>query len=134
MELKEGSPTWAGLFRPGVEGLFKRAVVLLVLFVLGGLILWGWPMALSIALGGLVALANFHWMKLAIDRALLGRSDQSATVLAAGFVGRLLLILGVVFAMIQLPFLSLFGALGGLAIFVAAGLIEAVLLLGYRQF
>jgi hypothetical protein len=91
-------------------------------------------MALSIALGGLVALVNFHWMRRAIDQALQGRSDQSATALAGGFVGRLLLILVLVFAIIQLPFLSLFGALWGLAIFVAAGLIEAVFLLGYRQF
>jgi len=132
--LKERSPVWVGLLRPGVEGLFKRAIVLLVLFVAAGLLARGWPMALSIALGGLVALLNFHWMRRAIDQALQGRAVQNATVLAGGFAGRLLLILGLVFAIIQLPFLSLFGALWGLAIFVAAGLIEAVFLLGHRQF
>jgi hypothetical protein len=134
VEKESRSLPFDGLMRPGVEGLFLRAAALLVVLVLGALLVSGWPMALSIFLGGAVALVNFHWMRLAMDQVLLGRSEHSPGLLAAGFAGRLLLILGVLFAIIQLPFLSLFGALGGLAIFVAAGLFEAVLLLGRRQF
>jgi hypothetical protein len=47
----------------------------------------------------------------------------------AKYLLRLVLILGILFAMIRFSFLSLGGAVGGLSILVLAGMLEAFLLL-----
>lgn len=126
----EGGSGDAGRSRhANVDGLFRRGIWILAGITVAGGVIWGWEMALSILLGGGIASVNFHWLRLAVDRVLTGRSRHSPTVLTAGFLGRLLLIFGGLFAIIQLSFLSLFGALGGMAIFIAAGLLEAILLL-----
>ncbi len=112
-----------------VEGLFRRGIWILAVMSLVAGVVWGWQMAVSILVGGGLASVNFHWLKLAVDGMLTGASRHSPTLLIAGFLGRLLLILVGLFAIIQLSFLSLYGALGGMAIFVVAGFLEAILLL-----
>lgn len=112
-----------------VEALFKRGLWILGAFAIGSELVWGWRMALSVLVGGGLACMNFHWLKLAVDGALTGRSQHSPAVLIMGFLGRLLLILVGLFAIIQLSFLSLYGAVGGMAVFVVAGFLEAILLL-----
>lgn len=119
--------------RTSVEDIFRRGLWTLGAMVVVGEVIWGWQTALSILLGGGIACLNFHWLKLAVDRALTGHSRHSPTVLITGFVGRLLLILVGLFAIIQLSFLSLLGALGGMAVFVVAGFLEAILLLVRKQ-
>ena len=121
-------------FHPGgqrrtVEDIFRRGLWILGVMTVAGEVIWGWRIAVSILLGGVMACLNFHWLKLAMDRVLTGHSRHSPTILMMGFLGRLLLILVGLFAIIQLSFLSLFGAVGGMAIFVVAGFLEAILLL-----
>jgi hypothetical protein len=131
--VEERNPSRHHGSRTSVEDIFRRGLCVLAGMAVGGGIIWGWQMAGSILLGGGIACLNFHWLKLAVDRVLTGHSRHSPTVLMMGFVGRLLLILGGLFAIIQLSFLSLFGALGGMAIFIVAGCLEAILLLVRKQ-
>ncbi len=72
---------------------------------------------------------NFRWTSSAVDRLLSSGGKPSATVAAAKYAGRLVLIFATLFAMIQIPFLSLLGGVAGLSIFVLSGMWEAILLL-----
>jgi hypothetical protein len=125
----EGGSRRPGTGAADLDGLVRRAWWCLGVLVLAGGVVWGWAMALSIALGGGVALLNFLLMTAGIARVLEGSRGRRPGWILAGFVGRLLLILGGLFAIIHISFLSLYGALGGLSIFVLAGLLEAFKLL-----
>ena len=111
-----------------VNRLNRNALLILCLLVIGAGMFSGWGTALSVAIGGILAYLNFFWLKAGVDRILGLETDRRATLILVGFVGRLLLILGGLFAMIHFSFMSLYGALLGLSIFVLAGIVEAVFL------
>jgi hypothetical protein len=115
----------------------RNAVVILALMAIGAVIFWGWGGALSILIGGAIALFNLKLLSQAVDQILgVGMVSEKRVNMSrflTGYVGRLLLILVGLFAMIYLSFLSLFGALMGLSIFVLAGFLEAVLIVVRRQ-
>ena len=115
----------------------RNARWLLAILTLGGALFWSFGGALSIFLGGVIALLNLHWLTLAVDRILGvgggGGREISEGRLMAGYIGRLVLILVGLFAIINLSFLSLLGALLGFSVFVAAGFLEALLLVAGRR-
>ena len=113
-----------------MKRIVRNAYLLWAGLTLAGLLAWGWEVALSVAVGGGLATVNFRWLSKGVDGVLgtLG-SGQQGRLAILKYVARLLLILIGVFAMIRLSFFSLWGLLTGLAIFVAAGMLEAVLLL-----
>ena len=113
-----------------MKRIVRNAYLLWAGLTSAGLLGWGWEVALSVAIGGGMATLNFHWLAKGVDGVLgtLG-STRQARLAILKYVGRLLLILVGVFAMIRLSFFSLWGLLTGLAIFVVAGMLEAVLLL-----
>lgn len=109
--------------------IYRHALILGVLFILTGLLFWGWQMALSILIGSLLALLNFGWLVSGVEQAMdrgPGRGSGRAVV---KYAARLLLIFLTFFAIIHTSFLSVLGALVGLSLFVAAGMLEALLLL-----
>jgi hypothetical protein len=107
----------------------RTAWVILAILCLGALLFWRPGGAASVFIGGILALINFNWMKAGIDRAL-GRLNRPKTGwILIGYVGRFALILLGLFAIIHFSFLSLYGALLGLSIFVLAGIVEAILLM-----
>jgi len=83
-------------------------------------------MAVSILIGGVLAIVNFRLMKAGIDRMLYPGGKKKDGLLIFGFIGRLLLILLCLFVMIQTAKFNLMGALAGLAIIVLAGMYEAL--------
>jgi hypothetical protein len=107
----------------------RHAFLILLLSVGGTWILFGFRVAGPVALGGLLAFLSFGWLTAAVDPILTGRKRHRPGIVILGFVGRTVLILVCLFAMIQLSFESLMGALLGLSVFVLAGIVEAVLLL-----
>ena len=111
-----------------VKRLNRNALLILCLLVPGAGLFSGWGAALSVAIGGILAYLNFSWLKAGVDRILGLETDRRTALILVGFVGRLLLILGGLFAMIHFSFMSLYGALLGLSIFVLAGIVEAVFL------
>lgn len=113
--------------------IVRNARWALLLLTVAGAIWGGWGMALSVLVGGAVAWVNFHWMAAAVDRLLATEPKPGGAVGVGKYLLRLLLIFGTLFAMIHFPFLSLFGGLAGLSIFVLAGMWEAVLLL-WKEF
>jgi len=113
--------------------LIRNSGYLLVSMTLAACLFWSWGGAISILIGGAIAFLNFEWMSRAVDQILgvglaVGERIDVGRFLA-GYLGRLLLILVGLFAMIYLSFLSLLGGLMGFSIFVLAGFLEAIHLL-----
>lgn len=107
-----------------LDELKRRALWILVGLTAGALVL-GWRESLSVALGGLLAIFNFVALRGSVDRVLGRRQAPGVFQSVGGFLGRLVLILGGLFAIFQLSFLSLIWALVGFSVFVLAGLVEA---------
>jgi hypothetical protein len=124
----EGRP--AGCQEPdGERRLVGRAVRWLGVLALVGLLVSGWGALVSVLAGGALALVNYLWLRRAVDGALARGGERRVAAAAAGFVGRFGLILAGLFAIVQLSFLSLLWAVGGLSVFVLAGIEEAIRLL-----
>ena len=135
--LQSESPLAAGKEIRDLSRLTRNAALILALMTLGAVLSWTWGGALSILIGGVIALLNLRSLSRAVDQVLgvgmvKGKGVDTGRFLA-GYLGRLLLILVGLFAMIYLSFLSLLGALMGFSIFVLAGFLEAILLLVRRR-
>ncbi len=113
---------------PGhLKRLHSNAVWILILLVAAGFFYRGPGVAVSILIGGLLALLNHYWMVAGVN-VLLGTPTPSGRSLSMlKYVLRLLLILGTLFAMIHFSFFSLVGAIAGLSILVLAGMLEALI-------
>ena len=112
---------------PGLKRIQTNAVWILIVLVVAGFFYQGPGTAVSILIGGLLALLNHSWMVAGID-AMLGTPTPARRKQAMlKYLLRLLLILGTLFAMIHFSFLSLFGGLLGLSILVLAGMLEALI-------
>jgi hypothetical protein len=112
-----------------MKRVFRNALVWLGVFAVGSLI-WSDPwMCLSVLLGGAVATVNFRWMQGGVERVLLKPGQIGTKRVLIKYVGRLVLLFGAVFAIIHFSFLSIYGALLGLSVFVLSGMQEAVYLL-----
>lgn len=120
--------------QPDSLSLFWRnARIILACLVAGGLVFGGWAFALSVLLGGLVAELNFRALKAGVDRVLVRNKGAGQGMLVIGFMARVILIFLCLFVMIHFSFLSLYGAVLGLSIFVLAGIAGAVLVLVGKQ-
>jgi hypothetical protein len=131
-------PRWVTSRQTGgdLDKLAKNASRVLIVLVLGAALFWSWGGALSILLGGALAILNFRWMKGGIEQVLgaaegVGNQPNTRQYLVK-YLARLVLIFLGLFAIIKISFLSLWGALLGLSIFVLAGFLE-VFLLGRRK-
>jgi len=112
-----------------MKRIYRNALVILALMVPASALAFGFPMAVSVLIGGLLAVINFHWMSAGVD-ALFRRAESAAvTATVVKYIARLLLIFAAFFAIIHSSFLSVLGALAGVSVFVLAGMLEAVLLL-----
>ena len=107
--------------------ILANAVWILIVLVVAGFFHQGGGMAVSILIGGLLALLNHHLMVAGIDAVLGTPTPGKRNLAMLKYVLRLLLILGTLFAMIRFSFLSLLGAIAGLSILVLAGMLEALI-------
>ena len=112
---------------PGLKRVQANTVWILIVLVLIGFFYQGPGTALSILIGGLLALLNHRWMVAGIDTMLGTPTPAGRKQAMLKYLLRLLLILGTLFAMINFSFLSLLGGIVGLSIFVLAGMLEALI-------
>ena len=98
--------------------------IVALLLSLAAWIGWGWVSALSVVLGGLMALVNARWMVSGIDLALARKTLGNRRLAAIGFVFRPILIFAILFAIIHIPFLSVLGVVWGLSAGVLSAIIE----------
>ena len=90
-------------------------------------IVWDIGAAASVLLGGALALINARWMAASVNLAV-GNGEKSIPQVLTRFIGRLLLILVVLSAIIHTSFLSVLGVFAGLSAGAAAALAD-----GFRQ-
>lgn len=115
-----------------LERITRNGFILMILFIAGALIFRSWGAAVSVALGGFLAWLNFRWLKIGVDAILTRQKAPPISSIMTRFLGRLILISVGLFAIIQLSFLSLIGAVLGLSIFVLTGIFEAIYQLIHR--
>ncbi|MGI9102134.1 MAG: ATP synthase subunit I [Terriglobales bacterium] len=91
--------------------------------------LYGWQVAVGLALGCAIAWINFHWLKTAVsafaDRITQSGETRPATGIVVRFMLRYALIALGAYAIFNVYKYSLYGLLGGLFLTVAAILCEA---------
>lgn len=107
-----------------MTSLYRTALILLALFSAAGAAAAGWRGGLSVFVGGLLSLLNARWMASGIDLVTGKEGHRHVSAVMVRFVGRLVLILGVLFAIIQTSFLSLLGFIAGFSVAMLAALIE----------
>jgi hypothetical protein len=112
-----------------MKRIYRNALIILVLMVVTAGLVISFAMGLSVLIGGLLAVINFHWMSAGVDALLKQVGSPRIGPTVAQYIARLLLIFLAFFAIIHSSFLSILGALAGLSVFVLAGMLEAVLLL-----
>lgn len=120
-----------------MQRVLRNAVLILIAMIAGSLIFAGWRLAVSVLVGGVLALANFRWL----DRLVAvlfrvaegGSAPPSSLRVVLSWLARLSLIFGTLFAMIQLSFFRPLGAVCGLSIFVLSGMLEALIFAAQKK-
>ncbi len=109
-----------------MERISRNAIILLIaISVIGGLV-YGFWMALSILAGALASLLNLKVLDRLAGRLLAPDGKPSALRFLALNGGRMVLMLGGLFAMMQVPFLSVPGAVLGLSVPILSAVLEAL--------
>ena len=104
-----------------------RAVVALA--VIGSAVLAPWRVTAGVALGGTLALLNYHWLRTSV-RALLSEANvKRPRITITRYTLRYLIVGVIVFAGYSLQWISLPATIVGLCAFVPALFVEA-----FRQF
>lgn len=131
------SPVQPAAGSPETEELFyvttyRRLVWIMVILTLLGIpIAWfnyQGALAATFALGGLVGILNFYWLKRTVE-AMGGRfpgKTRSTSGVVVRFLLRYVLIAGIAYVILKSTASSLYGFFAGLSVPVAAILIEAV--------
>ena len=121
----------ADLFYEGALDRIQRCM--LVLGPVATVVVWGfygWKIGAGLALGAVLAYANFHWLKLAVsalaDRVTQSGERQSSRGIVVRFLLRYFLIGLGAYAIFTVSVAALYGLLGGLFLTVAAIVCEAV--------
>ena len=108
-----------------MERISSNAAILLVsLSIIGGLVCGFW-MGVSILAGAVAALFNLKVLDRLARRVLAPGARPSALRFLALNGGRMVLMLGGLFAMMQIPILSVPGAVLGLSVPILSGMLEA---------
>jgi len=109
----------------------RTGVILLVLATAITLYLASWRAALSIALGGVLSVVNFHWLKQAVDFVILkGGTGPVGKRVAWQYVGRYALIGLTLYVTIRSSILVPALVVAGLLVYVLAILVESVFEIG----
>lgn len=122
--------TGEDFYRRVLRRLFLTMVALALLLAPAIWIRYRAAEALSFLFGGIVAIANFYWLRRTVEA--LGRAFEStgrkpsSTGVVARFLLRYVLIALVAYVILRGSAASLYGLIAGLSLPVAAILIEAV--------
>ena len=109
--------------------LIRVMAAVVALAVIGSAVLGPWRVTAGLALGGTLALLNYHWLRTSVRALLSEASVKRPRITITLYVLRHLIIGAVVFAGYLLQWVSLPAAIVGLCAFVPALFVEA-----FRQF
>lgn len=109
-----------------MERISRNAAILVAAISLIGGLVYGFWAAVSILAGALAALINLKVLDRLAVRLLAPDGKPSALRFLALNGGRMVLMLGGLFAMMQIPFLSVPGAVLGLSVPILSAMLEAL--------
>lgn len=98
--------------------LFRGGWVLLILLVTGSLLFAAPRFAAGVLAGGLLALANFAWLRNILARSLNLEARQAARFAQVRYLFRLTLLAGAIYLLIVRVGVDIYGLLLGLSILV----------------
>ena len=98
--------------------LIRGSCFVLVVLTIFGLILGSLKFAASILIGGLLAIANFFWLRNILQRTLLLQPQTASRFAVVRYIVRLALLGVVLFLMITYFDIDIFGLLLGLSVLV----------------
>ncbi len=133
--MEEQATTPAQKFYDGAEGRLLRIMPMIAVLATAALLgAGGWPAGAGMALGCLVAYANFYWLKRIVagmaDRATLAASPPSSAGIVFKFLIRYALLGIAAYVILSVSPASLYGFLGGMFLPVAGMIVEA----GYEAY
>ncbi len=109
--------------------LIRVMAAVVALAVIGSAVLAPWRVTAGVALGGGLALLNYHWLRTSVRALLSEATVKRPRITITRYVLRHLIIGAVVFAGYLLQWVSLPATIVGLCAFVPALFVEA-----FRQF
>ncbi|PYS41489.1 MAG: hypothetical protein DMF71_11160 [Acidobacteria bacterium] len=109
--------------------LIRVMAAVVALAVIGSAVLAPWRVTAGLALGGTLALLNYHWLRTSVRALLSEATVKRPRITITRYVLRHLIIGAVVFAGYLLQWVSLPATIVGLCAFVPALFVEA-----FRQF
>ena len=102
-----------------LPALFKSSWVLLIILTLAGFVLKSGPFAISILIGGTIALGNNYWLRNILQRILIQQRSDAASYAMFRFVLRYLIL--AIAVLVALKFgADIAGLLIGLSVMVIA--------------
>jgi hypothetical protein len=108
--------------------LDRLCYLLLIVFAATAMIFFSLRAAVGVAVGGVISIVNFHWLKQAIDFVILkGAEGKVGKRVGLQYAGRYALIALVLFVTIRFSIADPVYVMAGLMIYVLAVLLEAVL-------
>src|SRR6266851_5070888 len=109
--------------------IFRLMIAIASLGVIAGATLASWRVTAGLALGGGLAVLNFHWLRSSIEAVLSNANEKRPRVKLWRYILRYFVVGAVVFAASELRIVSLPATIIGLSAFVPALFVEAL-----RQF
>jgi hypothetical protein len=101
-----------------VTVLNAGSLILLALMAVAGLLLVSRNFALGVLAGGVLAIANFHWLHSIIKRALLLSANKADSFARIRYVLRLAIVAFIIWILILRCNIDLIGLLVGLSVLV----------------
>lgn len=121
---------FAGAGDGALEGrIFRAIIAIVILAVVASVALMTWRVTAGLALGGALAILNYHWLRTSISTVLSVVNEKRPRLKISRLILRYLVVGAIVFTASWLQFVSLPATIIGLCAFVPALFVEAL-----RQF
>ena len=111
------------------DRIFRAMIAIVLLTVVAGAMFAPWRVTAGLALGGALAIVNYHWLRSSIEAVLSNATEKRPRLKLWRYVFRYFVIGAIVFAAYSLGIVSLPTTIIGLSAFVPALFVEA-----FRQF
>src|SRR2546427_6159833 len=105
--------------------LFRVMSAVILLAAIGSAVLAPWRVTAGVALGGMLALLNYHWLQTSVRALLSEATVKRPRITLTRYILRYLIMGAVVFAVYALQWISLPATIVGLCAFVPALFVEA---------
>ncbi len=105
--------------------IFRAMIAIASVAVIASVMLAPWRVTAGLALGGVLSILNYHWLRSSIEAVLSNATEKRPRVKLSRYILRYLVVGAVAFAAYALQIVSLPATIAGLCAFVPALFVEA---------